>query len=248
MSEVNPLIQDESSQPVDANALLSGEDPQPKPEGQFVAPNSADELLGGQGPVDAVHLLADNIGNKFDPKDYYIGEDVEQGGTGFLRATAKKLAANEWGKFKGVERALNVFTIPQDAVGRGLTKIMQWTGGMSDDDAKRMLSQEHVSPSDFLNFFTAKPDSDGKVIMRSGVGLALDMVLDPVMLVSMWGKAAKEGEVIVRGQSVPLSKLSEGERIKVRQADKLDKIIKNDGSIMDIADLKKADRNDTGPV
>jgi hypothetical protein len=166
------------------------------------------------------------------------GAGVSAVNTGFLTATGER-----WNRADGfLSSAAAALTIPQDFFARQTIAMFNGLGALSDEEAKKMLSSEDFVPSDLVNYYWKTPPTVGPDgVKRSNIrgpdrkviGFALDLLYDPLNFLGV-GALTKAGKAAnIAGKTVSnLDKVSKGERVAARAAERLTRILTEDGRLV----------------
>lgn len=164
----------------------------------------------------------------------HLAKDLADGPLTAAKAANTMAAA---GEFYDKDRSLleKVFyglSIPQQAIVRQATNALEDIGWLDKDSAKRMLSHDELYWSDLVNFYMKDADFTGSGVVKFGLGLAADVVLDPLNFVGV-GLAKNASKALIKGAGIALdlSKMSKPERMFYKAVEHADAVISADNKL-----------------
>ena len=134
--------------------------------------------------------------------------------------------ANYWEDNNFFWGTLNAFSGVEQGLARTSLALASKFGSIPIEDAKAMMSQQEFHWHDIINYHWRGTDA-GEKTAKFAVGLLADVLLDPMtyLTVGIYG-AVKAGGAIRN-----FRKLGAMERLKVRQAHRVEKILSSDGVV-----------------
>jgi len=130
--------------------------------------------------------------------------------------------------------------IPQMAATRATVNLLENFDLLTTEDAKDLLSRDEILPSDLVNFYIKNPEDTSQKVGRFMVGLAADVLLDPLNALSFGLAGAARKAVFGGGKVISnLQKMAKTERRWVKSIEAVDKIITSSNDLEDV--VKHAD-------
>lgn len=122
-------------------------------------------------------------------------------------------------------KGLYTIGLPQQAIFRNAVAAMDGLNAMSPEQAQAILAQKHVSFGDILNVYWSPVESKNERLLKEGIGLVGDILLDPVWLLKVNALTNAGKTARVSGHTYDLSKLGKGERAYVRALEDIGQVV-----------------------
>lgn len=152
-----------------------------------------------------------------------------QAATSMVPAVQSQMTNQEHGT---IFKTLDALTIPEQAVARQGVVLLNNVGLMPPEEAKKLLTSTNLMAHDIVNYYYGAPSNFGSRAIRFGVGLAADVVTDPLSYVGIGALTEASKSIEVAGQTFnALDKLSSSQRLALQAASKVEKVISADGAL-----------------